>query len=104
MLPGDAPRRLGSAAPVVIHGVGDKSILHSDGVGMAPRKCHPGELEVARTVFEMQFSPDFMSFPGAARGVDSDAMNEAVATRMDEFSEVCRRFAEEGDRTGDGKA
>ena len=45
MLPVTLRERLGSAAPVVIHGVGDKSILHSDGVGIvSPAMSHPGEL------------------------------------------------------------
>ena len=74
--------RLGSAAPVVIHGVGDKSILHSDGVGIVgSRNVSPRGTEVARTVSRNAVLAGFHVVSGAARGVDSDAMNEAVATR-----------------------
>lgn len=74
--------RLGSAAPVVIHGVGDKSILHSDGVGVVgSRNVSPDGTEVARTVARNAVRAGFHVVSGAARGVDSDAMNEALRSQ-----------------------
>lgn len=74
--------RLGNAAPVVVHGVGDKSILYSDGVGVVgSRNVSPDGTEVARAVARNAVHAGFHVVSGAARGVDSDAMNEAVRSQ-----------------------
>ncbi len=71
--------RLRDAAPVVLHGVGDTSLLNTDGVGVVGSRDVSAEgAQVAREVAEAAVKAGLPVVSGAARGVDSDAMNAAV--------------------------
>jgi predicted Rossmann fold nucleotide-binding protein DprA/Smf involved in DNA uptake len=71
--------RLGDAAPVVLHGVGDISLLSTDGVGVVGSRNVSAEgSEVAREIGEIAAKAGLPVISGAARGVDSDAMNAAL--------------------------
>jgi predicted Rossmann fold nucleotide-binding protein DprA/Smf involved in DNA uptake len=70
--------RLGDVAPVALHGVGDASLLDADGVGVVGSRNV--ETEGSRAAGEIARKAVESGLPvvsGAARGVDSDAMNAA---------------------------
>jgi predicted Rossmann fold nucleotide-binding protein DprA/Smf involved in DNA uptake len=70
--------RLRDSAPVVLHGVGDKSLLDTDGVGVVgSREVSAEASQVARDIAEKAVGLGLPVVSGAARGVDSDAMNAA---------------------------
>ena len=70
--------RLGDSAPVVLHGVGDISLLDTDGVGVVGSRDTSTEgLQVARVIAESAVTFGLPVVSGAARGVDSEAMNAA---------------------------
>jgi predicted Rossmann fold nucleotide-binding protein DprA/Smf involved in DNA uptake len=70
--------RLGHAAPVVLHGVGDTSLLDTDGVGVVgSRDLSDDGSRVARQIAQAAVNSGLPLVSGAARGVDRDAMNAA---------------------------
>lgn len=70
--------RLGGAAPVVLHGVGDTSLLDTDGVGVVGSRDISGEgSQIAREIAQTAAKAGLPVVSGAARGVDRDAMNSA---------------------------
>jgi predicted Rossmann fold nucleotide-binding protein DprA/Smf involved in DNA uptake len=70
--------RLGPAAPVVLHGVGDASLLDTDGVGVVgSRDISDQGSRVAREIAQTVVKSALPVVSGAARGVDQDAMNAA---------------------------
>lgn len=70
--------RLGPAAPVVLHGVGDASLLDTDGVGVVgSRDISEEGSQVAREMARTAVKARLPVVSGAARGVDQDAMNAA---------------------------
>jgi predicted Rossmann fold nucleotide-binding protein DprA/Smf involved in DNA uptake len=70
--------RLGGAAPVVLHGVGDLALLDADGVGIVGSRDISDEgSDVARKIADAAVLAGLPVVSGAARGVDSDAMNAA---------------------------
>jgi predicted Rossmann fold nucleotide-binding protein DprA/Smf involved in DNA uptake len=70
--------RLGDAAPVVCHGVGDTSLLGTDGVGVVGSRDITTEgSRVAREIAQTAARSGLPVISGAARGVDRDAMNGA---------------------------
>ena len=71
--------RLRDSAPVVLHGVGDTCLLDTDGVGVVSSWDTSAEgSRVAGEVAEVAVKVGLAVVSGAARGVDSDAMNAAV--------------------------
>lgn len=71
--------RLGQAAPIVLHGVGDISLLGTDGVAVVgSRDISEEASQVAREVAQTAVKLGFPVVSGAARGVDRDAMNGAL--------------------------
>ncbi len=71
--------RLRDAAPVVLHGVGDTSLLDTDGVGVVGSRDISAEgSQVAREIAQSAVKLGLPVTSGAARGVDSDAMNAAL--------------------------
>lgn len=71
--------RLRDAAPAVLHGVGDTSLLGTDGVGVVgSRGVSAAASQVAREVAQWAVRSGLPVVSGAARGVDSDAMNAAL--------------------------
>ena len=71
--------RLGDAAPVVLHGVGNSALLDEDGVGVVgSRNVSEEGSQVACAVAEIAAKSGLSVVSGAARGVDSDAMNHAL--------------------------
>jgi predicted Rossmann fold nucleotide-binding protein DprA/Smf involved in DNA uptake len=71
--------RLRDAAPAVLHGVGDTSLLETDGVGIVGSRNISAEAsQVAREIAEKAVELGLPVVSGAARGVDSDAMNAAL--------------------------
>jgi predicted Rossmann fold nucleotide-binding protein DprA/Smf involved in DNA uptake len=71
--------RLRDAAPVVLHGVGDPSLLDTDGVGVVGSRDITAE--ASQIAYEIALEAVKLGLPvvsGAARGVDGDAMNAAV--------------------------
>jgi predicted Rossmann fold nucleotide-binding protein DprA/Smf involved in DNA uptake len=70
--------RLRDSAPVVLHGVGDTSLLDADGVGVVGSRDTSAEgSQVAREIAQGAVKLGLPVVSGAARGVDSDAMNAA---------------------------
>jgi predicted Rossmann fold nucleotide-binding protein DprA/Smf involved in DNA uptake len=70
--------RLRDAAPAVLHGVGDTALLDTDGVGVVgSRNVSADASQVAREVAQWAVKSGLPVVSGAARGVDSDAMNAA---------------------------
>jgi predicted Rossmann fold nucleotide-binding protein DprA/Smf involved in DNA uptake len=70
--------RLRDAAPAVLHGVGDTSLLDTDGVGIVgSRNVSDEATQVAREIAEKAGGLGLPVVSGAARGIDSDAMNAA---------------------------
>nr|WP_090276614.1 DNA-processing protein DprA [Mycolicibacterium komanii]CRL70050.1 putative Rossmann fold nucleotide-binding protein involved in DNA uptake [Mycolicibacterium komanii] len=70
--------RLRDAAPPVLHGVGDISLLGTDGVGVVGSRSVSEEgAQVAREIGECAVRAGLPIVSGAARGVDRDAMNAA---------------------------
>lgn len=70
--------RLGDAAPVTLHGVGDASLLDTDGVGVVgSRNVTKDGAQVARDIAHAAVKAGLPVVSGAARGVDRDAMNGA---------------------------
>ena len=71
-------QRLGDAAPVVLHGVGDESLLGLDGIGIVgSRKAAPEEDDVARRLAIAVSHAGLPVISGAEKGVDQIAMNAA---------------------------
>lgn len=71
--------RLGQAAPVVLHGVGNTSLLETDGVGVVGSRNVTDEgSQVAREIAEVATKSGLPVVSGAARGVDREAMNGAI--------------------------
>ena len=71
--------RLRDAAPVVLHGVGDVALLETDGVGVVgSRGISPEGSQVGREIAQAAVKLGMPVASGAARGIDSDAMNRAV--------------------------
>ncbi len=74
--------RLGKAAPVVLHGVGDGKLLDTDGVGVVgSRNVSEEGSQVAREIARLAATLALPVISGAARGVDRDAMNSAFDVR-----------------------
>jgi predicted Rossmann fold nucleotide-binding protein DprA/Smf involved in DNA uptake len=70
--------RLRDAAPVVLHGVGDTSLLETDGVGIVGSRDISSEgTRVAREIAQIAVRSGLPVVSGAARGVDQVAMNGA---------------------------
>jgi predicted Rossmann fold nucleotide-binding protein DprA/Smf involved in DNA uptake len=70
--------RLRDAAPVVLHGVGDTSLLDTDGVGVVGSRDISAEAsQVAHEIAQSAVKAGLPVISGAARGVDTDAMNAA---------------------------
>ena len=70
--------RLCDSAPVVLHGVGDTSLLDTDGVGVVGSRDISDEgSQVAREIAQGAVKLGLAVVSGAARGVDGDAMNAA---------------------------
>jgi predicted Rossmann fold nucleotide-binding protein DprA/Smf involved in DNA uptake len=70
--------RLGCVAPVVLHGVGDTSVLDVDGVGVVGSRDISAEgSRIAREIAQTAAKLGFQLVSGAARGVDQNAMNGA---------------------------
>jgi predicted Rossmann fold nucleotide-binding protein DprA/Smf involved in DNA uptake len=70
--------RLHDAAPVVLHGVGDTSLLDKDGVGIVgSRDVSVEASQIACEIAEKAVALGLSVVSGAARGIDSDAMNAA---------------------------
>ncbi|OBB19703.1 hypothetical protein A5761_00725 [Mycolicibacterium setense] len=70
--------RLGDAAPVTLHGVGDAALLDTDGVGVVgSRNVTEDGAQVARDIAHAAVKAGLPVVSGAARGVDRDAMNGA---------------------------
>jgi predicted Rossmann fold nucleotide-binding protein DprA/Smf involved in DNA uptake len=70
--------RLHDSAPVVLHGVGDASVLDTAGVGVVGSRDISAEgSQVAREIAEGAAKLGLPVVSGAARGVDTDAMNAA---------------------------
>jgi predicted Rossmann fold nucleotide-binding protein DprA/Smf involved in DNA uptake len=70
--------RLGDTAPVVLHGVGETSLLDIDGVGVVgSRNVSDEASQVARAIAQIAVKLGRPVVAGAARGVDRDAMNGA---------------------------
>jgi predicted Rossmann fold nucleotide-binding protein DprA/Smf involved in DNA uptake len=77
------PERLGArlrdATPVVLHGVGDLSLLKIDGVGVVGSRDISNEgSRVAREIAQTAAKSGLPVLSGAARGVDRDAMDGAL--------------------------
>ncbi|MCR1785486.1 DNA-processing protein DprA [Nocardioides carbamazepini] len=71
-------RRLGDAAPPLLHGVGDANLWQTDGVGVVgSRDIGPESADVAREVARAAVHQRLPIVSGAARGVDQHAMNAA---------------------------
>jgi predicted Rossmann fold nucleotide-binding protein DprA/Smf involved in DNA uptake len=74
--------RLRDAAPVALHGVGDISLLSTEGIGVVGSRSVSAEgSEVARGIARMAVKSGMPVISGAARGVDRDAMNSAFGER-----------------------
>lgn len=70
--------RLRDSAPVVLHGVGDLSLLDTDGVGLVgSRDISEDGSQVAREIAQTAVKSGLPVVSGAARGVDQEAMNAA---------------------------
>lgn len=70
--------RLGDAAPVVLHGVGDATMLQRGGVGVVgSRDASDDGLRVARDIGSAAAQLDLPLISGMAQGVDRAAMNGA---------------------------
>lgn len=70
--------RLGNVAPVVLHGVGDTSLLDTDGVGVVGSRDISDEgCRVACEIAQTAAKSGLPVVSGAARGVDQVAMNGA---------------------------
>lgn len=70
--------RLADAAPVVLHGVGDVSLLSQDGVGVVgSRNVADESSQIARQIAQAAVKNGLPVVSGAARGIDKDAMNAA---------------------------
>lgn len=70
--------RLRDSAPVVLHGVGDASMLDADGVGVVGSRDISAEgSQIAREIAKSAARSGLPVISGAARGVDQDAMNAA---------------------------
>jgi predicted Rossmann fold nucleotide-binding protein DprA/Smf involved in DNA uptake len=70
--------RLGYAAPVVLHGVGNTALLDTDGVGVVgSRNVSDEGSQVGCAIAEIAAKSGLTVVSGAARGVDRDAMNRA---------------------------
>ncbi|HTQ16778.1 DNA-processing protein DprA [Mycobacterium sp.] len=71
-------RRLGDNAPAVLHGVGDATLLATDGVGVVgSRNVTQEGSQVAADIAHTAVKLGFPVVSGAARGVDQSAMNGA---------------------------
>lgn len=71
--------RLRDSAPVVLHGVGDASILDTDGVGVVgSRDISADGSQVAREIAKSAVTSGLPIISGASRGVDGEAMNAAI--------------------------
>lgn len=76
--PGSLTRRLGDQAPPVLFGAGDVSILERKGVGIVgSRDADPLSLEFTQRFAKWAVRGGLSVVSGAARGVDSMAMNAA---------------------------
>lgn len=72
-------QRLGHAAPVVLHGVGDTALLATDGVGVVgSRNVSDEGSRVAREIAQVATKSGLPVVSGGARGIDRDAMNAAL--------------------------
>src|SRR5699024_4790429 len=70
--------RLGGLAPPVLHGMGDRELLHQPGIGVVgSRNIGPESAEVARDIARAGVAHELPVISGAARGVDQHAMNTA---------------------------
>lgn len=70
--------RLGDAAPALLHGVGDPTLLSVDGIGVVgSRDIGLDSAEVASSVARFAASAGMPVVSGGARGVDRQAMNAA---------------------------
>lgn len=70
--------RLRDSAPVVLHGVGDASMLDTDGVGVVGSRDISAEgSQIAREIAQLTVKLGLPVVSGAARGVDGEAMNAA---------------------------
>lgn len=70
--------RLRDAAPAVLHGVGDKALLGADGLGVVGSRAASADAsQAARDIAEWAAKSGLSLVSGAARGIDSDAMNTA---------------------------
>jgi len=70
--------RLRDSAPVVLHGVGDASMLDADGVGVVGSRDISAEgSQIARKIAKSAVKSGLPVISGAARGVDGEAMNAA---------------------------
>lgn len=68
--------RLGDAAPVVLHGVGNVSILENEGVGVVgSRDATQDAALVARDIARFATKAERPIVSGNARGIDREAMN-----------------------------
>ncbi len=71
--------RLRDSAPVVLHGVGDASLLDADGVGVVgSRDISADGAQIAREIANSAVTSGLPIISGAARGVDGEAMNAAL--------------------------
>lgn len=70
--------RLGTAAPPVLYGAGEPSLVDVDGVGVVgSRQVGPEAVEVTRTVGQLVAGAGLPLVSGGARGVDSIGMAAA---------------------------
>ena len=78
--PSRLKRRLGSGAPAVLYGCGDRSFLDCGGLAVVgPRAAGEDLLGYARDVGELAAKAGRTVVSGGARGVDRAAMNGALA-------------------------
>ena len=71
--------RLRESAPVVLHGVGDASLLDADGGGVVgSREISAEGAQIAHEIAKSAVTSRLPIVSGAARGVDGEAMNAAI--------------------------
>lgn len=71
--------RLGDAAPAMLYGVGEGTLLSTDGVGVVgSRDIGPDSAEVAAQIARFAADRGAPVISGGARGVDRKAMNAAL--------------------------
>jgi len=77
--PAALKRRLGPQAPVVLHGVGDRGQLASEGIGVVgSRNLSESGFKVARAAGRLAAAEGLVLVSGGARGADVAAMDAAV--------------------------